>query len=341
MPGIAFLTLVAFFAPGTVGTVFADNLAEVGVVAVGIGDDKLAVCVDRYLCNADAVCAVYAVFPVLSCVAFFTLVALVAFFALSAVGTVFADNLAEVGVVAVGIGDDKLAVCVDCHLGNADAVFAVFSVLPSVTFLALLACFTLCTVGALDAAEIQVGSVCQLYIQFAVCNGNGFNADAVFAVLAVDTVDTISSVLPGIAFLALFACVAFFSFGADNHAEIGDGIVRIGQNQFAEAIDFRFFDTDAVDAFFTDIAFFTLFSGIAFLALFACVAFFSFGADHAADIGTLPVGKSQDQLALGIDFSRDHTDSVFPVFSVCAVLTGFAPLSLGAVRTDNAPQVSV
>ena len=277
MPGIAFLTLVAFFAPGTVGTVFADNLAEVGVVAVGIGDDKLAVCVDRYLCNADAVCAVYAVFPVLSCVAFFTLVALVAFFALSAVGTVFADNLAEVGVVAVGIGDDKLAVCVDCHLGNADAVFAVFSVLPSVTFLALLACFTLCTVGALDAAEIQVGSVCQLYIQFAVCNGNGFNADAVFAVLAVDTVDTISSVLPGIAFLALFACVAFFSFGAD----------------------------------------------------------------HAADIGTLPVGKSQDQLALGIDFSRDHTDSVFPVFSVCAVLTGFAPLSLGAVRTDNAPQVSV
>ena len=332
MSGVAFFTLVAFFAFGTVGTVLADNLAEVGVVAVGIGDDKLAVCVDCHLCNADAVCAVYAVFPVLSCVAFFTLVA---FFALGAIGTVFADNLAEVGAVAVGIGDDKLAVCVDRHFGNADAVFAVFSVLPSVTFLALLACFTLCTVNALDAAEIQVGSVCQLYIQFAVCNGNGFNADAVFAVLAVDTVDTISSVLPGIACVALFAYVAFFSFGADNHAEIGDGIVRIGQNQFAETIDFRFFDADAVDAFFT------LFSGIAFLALFACVAFFSFGADHAADIGTLPVGKSQDQLALGIDFSRDHTDSVFPVFSVCAVLTGFAPLSLGAVRTDNAPQVSV
>ena len=39
---VAFFTLVAFLAFGTVGTVFADNFAEVYGFAVGIGENQLA-----------------------------------------------------------------------------------------------------------------------------------------------------------------------------------------------------------------------------------------------------------------------------------------------------------
>ena len=113
MPGIAFLTLVAFFAlstVGTIGTVFADDLSKVYGFAVGIGEDQLAGGVDRCFGNADTVFAVLAVDTVFSV---FSVLSCVAFFALGTVGTVFADNLAEVYGFAVGIGEDQLAGGID------------------------------------------------------------------------------------------------------------------------------------------------------------------------------------------------------------------------------------
>ena len=77
--------------------------------------------------------------------------------------TVRTDNLAEIDCLAVGIGENKLAVCIDLRFDNSDAVLTVFAVravntvcsvpavLSGVTLIALISVLAVFTVNAVFA----------------------------------------------------------------------------------------------------------------------------------------------------------------------------------------------
>ena len=169
-------TGITFFAPGP------DHLSQICNSPVGIGQDQVAALVNGGSGYADTVCAVFAVYAILTGGAS---VALVAFFARCTGGagialfTLGAYYCAEVCGLAVGIGQHQLTVCIDLRARNPDPILSVgagdlvkidgFSVRKSQQKLPFFVDFRInnADTGGTVGAILAIGTICAV---LAVCS---------------------------------------------------------------------------------------------------------------------------------------------------------------------------
>ena len=225
-------------------------------------------------------------------------VALVAFLTLGP------DHNAEIFYAVIGIGEHQLAFLVDFGFGYTDTV------LTGCTGCTGISLFTLCT-GCTGIAFVtfctdDIAKVIALAV------GVGEHQLARRGDFCACHTDAVYTGRTGVTFVAFLALFTLFAFGADNIAEVFGIAVRIGEDKLALFVDGRAHDADTVIALFTLYALFTL---DALRAGRAGFAFLALGSNDIAEVGSLPVGIGQHQLAVLIDNGAGHANAVLALFT--------------------------
>ena len=279
---LACFTGVALFAFFALRTVRALDRAKVQLRAAAQQDLQLSGIIDRDILDSDTVRAVRSIFTVNAILAVRTILAVPTGFAALALFSLCADNDAQIGYIAVGIGQHELALLIDLGLYDTDAVFSVRAVQAVCTVCSVF------PVSADDPAKVRPLLIGESKHKLPVRVDLRFDhADPIGTVLAVQTV---------LAVLAVFPIFAVFAVCADDPAEVGCGPVRIGQLQFARGIDESVGNADAI------------------LAVLAIQTIFTVLTDHNAQIRRLTVGISQNQFTAD-DLGFYNANAIFAVFA--------------------------
>ena len=279
---LACFTGVALFAFFALRTVRALDRAKVQLRAAAQQDLQLSGIIDRDGLDSDTVRAVRSIFTVNAILAVRTILAVPTGFAALALFSLCTDNDAQIGYIAVGIGQHELALLIDLRLYDTDAVFSVRAVQAVCTVCSVF------PVSADDPAKVRPLLIGESKHKLPVRVDLRFDhADPIGTVLAVQTV---------LAVLAVFPIFAVFAVCADDPAEVGCGPVRIGQLQFARGIDESVGNADAI------------------LAVLAIQTIFTVLTDHNAQIRRLTVGISQNQFTAD-DLGFYNANAIFAVFA--------------------------
>ena len=365
----ACFTGVALFAFFALRTVRALDRAKVQLRAAAQQNLQLSGIIDRDGLDSDAVRAVRSIFTVYAVnavPAIFAVCAILAVptgFAALALFSLCADNDAQIGYIAVGIGQHQLALLIDLGLYNTDAVFSVRAVQAVCTVCSVF------PVSADDPTKVRPLLIGESKHKLPVGIDLRFDhADPIGSVLAVQTVLAVLAVFPIFAVFAVCAILAVFSVCADDPAEVGCGPVRIGQLQFARGIDESVGNADAVLAVLAIQTIFTVLTdhnaqirrltvGISQnqftaddLGFYNANAIFAVFADDLIQIHDPAIRKAEQELPLGIDGCAADADAVlaiqaifpvlavfpiFAVFAVCAILAVLSVCTVLAVFADG------
>ena len=340
---LACFTGVALFA---LRTVRALDRAKVQLRAAAQQDLQLSGIIDRDILDSDAVRAVRSVFTVYAILAVRTILAVPTGFTALALFSLCADNDAQIGYIAVGIGQHELALLIDLGLYDTDTVFSVRAVQAVCTVCSVF------PVSADDPTKVRPLLIGESKHKLPVRVDLRFDhADPIGSVLAVQTVLAVLAVFPIFAVFAVCAILAVFSVCADDPAEVGCGPVRIGQLQFARGIDESVGNADAILAVLAIQTIFTVLTdhnaqirrltvGISQnqftaddLGFYNANAIFTVFADDLIQIHDPAIRKAEQELPLGIDGCAADADAVLAIQAILAVLSVFPVLAVLSVCT--------
>ena len=340
--GVAFVTFftpdtlstlctgVAFVAFLTLGTLHS---TEVFDLSVGIGQHQLAGCID--VGCGDAISG-------LTLFTGSTGVALVTF---------LAPDVAQLQLCTTGESDGQVAGS-NVNILDADTVLAVLTGGTGITLFTL---FTFLTLGADYGAEVFDGVVGISKYKLTTIIQLAFqNAKAVLSGSAGITLfapDTLSALCTGVAFVTLVTFFTLHTGGTHDRADICPLVVGENQHQLALTVDLGGNHADTVRTGITLVTLFALDAllalgaggtGIALVALFTLdsgstgITFFAPGTDHLPQIGNLPVGIGQDQVAAPVNGGSGHADTGGTFF---ALRTGGAGITLFTLGADYSAEV--